>query len=118
MLHPPLTVLLRPPLALGVLDLAVVLLVELVPDEHEHEVLARERPRVLQPPVERLERRALRNVVDEDGACCAAVVRARDGAEAFLARRVPELASAGVTAVTVTPGSARLLTSPSERAPL
>lgn len=46
-------------------------------------------PAIGEPSIQAEERRALGDIVDEDGGGCAAVVGSGDGAETFLASCVP-----------------------------
>ena len=59
--------------------------IPLVPDEHDDHVGVGVLPRVLEPRGQVVERVPPRDVVDQEGARSAAVVRARDGAERLLA---------------------------------
>ena len=59
--------------------------IPLVPDEHDDHVGVGVLPRVLEPRGQVVERVPPRDVIDQEGARSAAVVRARDGAERLLA---------------------------------
>jgi hypothetical protein len=84
-----LTIPLRPPQSLQIIHLPSRLAIHLVPHKHHHQMRARHLPAIREPPVQAEKRRALGDIVDEDGGGGAAVVGPGDGAESFLACGVP-----------------------------
>jgi hypothetical protein len=72
-------------------DGAQVPLIRLVADEHDDDVAIGVVAELLQPPCNVLERAALADVIDKQGADSAAVVGRGDGAVPLLARRIPNL---------------------------
>ena len=73
------------------LDLAHLSQIRLVPDQHQRHVLLTVRAQLGQPALDILKRLLLRDVVDEQRARRAPIVRRRDGSIAVLPCRVPNL---------------------------
>ena len=72
-------------------DLSTSVQVTLIPDEHDRHVRVAILFDFLEPAGQVRESVAPRDVIDEQGTGCAAVVRSRDALEGLLARRVPDL---------------------------